>query len=479
MAIPRSLLIDAWIGGSASGTTTDGTQRWALRDRLRRADRYLLPEAIDQNDWRHPSVGWGLVLAEPAGDHGIPDAVLATADDQPAPIRKLVEARTVNGVAPPIFRFKPDDPKRFSTLLNYRTQKPASIDGAPRGIHAGALPLYLLIYASPGEVPWELQYLLNTTRAVGRLDLNEDEGLRHYVDALLSDDWNGAALDVLATAVWAVHLDDEDITALLLRAIGGRISKSYAGDGDLAGRHRFVDGTSEAATHEKLLEAVRSSPVKGPPGVVVTTSHGLTDATLAPELQRQKIGLPVDQNGHTLDLEALFADDWAPNGGVWYCHGCCTAGSGDLSVYGGLVSNDSSINAVLTTVTDFTTRAGPCVAPLPRRLLGAPRPARAFIGHVEPTFDWTLRNQDSGQYLTDMLRFAMYDQLYGGKTVGLALRDWYARIGPLGQQFGIARQSYSRGDDVGDRLLYYQLAQRDVQSLVVLGDPTVRLPLGK
>ena len=478
MAIPATLRMDAWNAGSSSGATTDGTGKWVLRDRLRRGGGHLLPRAADENDWRHPSIGWGLVLPEPSGDHGISAADLATANDQPASIRRLVDARTINGVEPPILRFKPDRAHRFSTLLNYRTQKPVAIDGAPQGISPGALPFYLLIYASPSEVPWELQYLLNSTCRVGRLDLTEAEGLGHYVDALLSDDWSGGELDVLRTAIWAVHHDEDDISALLLKAIGARISKSYAGDGDLKDRHRFVDGRSGPATHARLLEAIRPGTPNRPPGVVITTSHGLTDVTLGPAQQRQRIGLPVDQEGQALDLEALFADDWSPNGGIWYCHGCCTAGGDDMSVYRGLVSPDSSINAVLTAVTDFSAKGGSCVAPLPRRLLGAARPARAFIGHVEPTFDWTLRNEDTGQYLTDRLRFAMYDQLFGGRTVGLALRDWYSRIGPLGQQFGLARQAYSKGEDVGDRLLYYQLAQRDVQSIVILGDPTVRLPVG-
>lgn len=478
MAIPATLQMDAWNAGGTSGATTTETGKWTLKNRLRRGAPHLLPKPADENDWHDPSTGWGLILPEPPGDHGISDEDLATANDQPASIRRLIEARSIDGVVPPIFRFKPDRSQRFSTLLNYRTQKPVAIDGAPQGIRPGAMPLYLLIYASPSEVPWELQYLLNSTRLVGRLDLTEDEGLGHYVDALVSDDWKGAELDVLRTAIWAVHHHEDDISALLLNAIGARISRSYEGDGDLRDLHRFVDGRSEPATHSKFLEVVRPALAKKPPGVVVTTSHGLTDARLAPEQQRESIGLPVDQNGNPLDLAALFADDWSPNGGIWYCHGCCTAGGDDMSVYSGLVSPASSIDEVLTAVTEFSKKAGACVAPLPRRLLGAERPARAFIGHVEPTFDWTLRNQDTGQYLTDWLRFAMYDRLFGGRTVGLALRHWYSRIGPLGQQFSMARQAYSTGEDVADRLLYYQLAQRDVQSIVILGDPTVRLPVG-
>ena len=55
---------------------------------------------------------------------------------------------------------------------------------------------------------------------------------------------------------------------------------------------------------------------------------------------------------------------------------------------------------------------GAQVAPLPRALLGAKRPLRAFVGHVEPTFDWTIRNPESKQALTDTIIQALYNHLY-------------------------------------------------------------------
>ena len=46
------------------------------------------------------------------------------------------------------------------------------------------------------------------------------------------------------------------------------------------------------------------------------------------------------------------------------------------------------------------TAFGAFTTPLPRALLGATRPLRAFVGHVEPTFDWTLRQRQTGEHLT-------------------------------------------------------------------------------
>jgi len=177
-----------------------------------------------------------------------------------------------------------------------------------------------------------------------------------------------------------------------------------------------------------------------------------------------------------VEPDTLFDGGWQPDGAVWYAHACCSGGSDQLSLYAGLVEENSPIGSVLRAVTSTATQFGARTAPLPRRLLGAERPARAFIGHVEPTFDWTLRNRWSGQYLTDSLTNAMYEGLYRRQPVGLAFREWYKRIGVLSVQFDALRRAFNQSDAVEGDLLFCQLAQRDVQSMVILGDPTVSLP---
>lgn len=477
-ALPARLQIDAWRGATADGGVVPQAVPWVAKDRLLKPPSHLFPSHIDANDWRDPRVGWGLILPEPKGDHGIPTADLATAGDQPAAVRRLVAHRSANGTPPPIFRFKPDAPAPLTQLRNYATGAHPAIGGAPQGTAKGAIPLYLLVYGTPAQIPWELQSILSTARYVGRLDLREDEGLDNYVDALISADWRQSDMDVRRTIVWATHHNDDDITALMRASIAAKIAKAYADDGDLAAGRSYIDGKVAPATFGQLFEQLQ--PIAGTrkrPAVVVTTSHGLTDATLTPAQQKLAIGLPVDHHGQRLDVDQLLANAWQPDGAIWYAHACCSAGSTDLSVFEGLTAPTSAIAEVLKTVTDFTSAAGACVAPLPRRLLGAERPLRAFVGHVEPTFDWTLRNQLSGQFLTDDLRHAFYQELYTGATIGRALQRWFLRIGTLGTQYEAYRKKLAAGDKVEGDLLFYQLAQRDVCGMVILGDPTVRLPI--
>jgi hypothetical protein len=119
---------------------------------------------------------------------------------------------------------------------------------------------------------------------------------------------------------------------------------------------------------------------------------------------------------------------------------------------------------------------GSQVAPLPLALLGARRPLRAFIGHVEPTFDWTLRHPHTGEGLTSPIVRALYHGLAGGEPVGAAFRLWHSRTGSLRAQFDEEATLYDlrRGGSLA-RLVYLKLAARDSQAAVILGDPTVMM----
>jgi len=125
--------------------------------------------------------------------------------------------------------------------------------------------------------------------------------------------------------------------------------------------------------------------------------------------------------------------------------------------------------------------SGPRVAPLPRALLGASSPARAFVGHVEPTFDWTLSSPFTGQPLTDSIVAALYDGLGNGLPVGLALDRVYTHIGELAAAHAEASRDYNLTfgtvESAVTAATYTKLAWLDRQSTVIIGDPTVAIPL--
>jgi hypothetical protein len=300
---------------------------------------------------------------------------------------------------------------------------------------------------------------------VGRLDLDEP-GLRHYVDALL-DDWNGAAASRRCALTWAVDWGETDITWLMRHGLAERLAEKYQHDPDVTTALRLA---GEDATHDQLLAALEQHH----PGVIVTTSHGATPVDLPDAQVQAALGRPVDQVGDTLGAEAIA--DWQPEGAIWYSHACCSAGSDSTTVYDRVVRPESAVDQVLRGV---AAKAGARTAPLPRQLLGAKRPLRAFVGHVEPTFDLTLRDPENDQLLTAGLTRAFYDGVYRRRSepIGYALRQHYAPVAGLWSRWALDCDRINAGEDQWtSRAFRTRLTALDRQSLVVLGDPTVALP---
>ena len=345
-------------------------------------------------------------------------------------------------------------------------------DGAPsdpglgglRGVGPNAVPWYLLIVGSPAEIPWRFQYRLQLDAFVGRLDL-EPDGLERYVEALLGD-WSQTALDARKPVVWAVDHGAQDITHLMRRTIADRLAKAFGADAelDMAGGVLADAGATCAGLAAALAERR--------PAFVATTSHGATFPLDDSAAMAAQLGLPVDSAHAPLD-PAVLTSVWSPHGAIWYAHACCSAGCDAASSFAGAASADSALGRTLTALTQLGARS----APLPKHLLGGPRPARAFIGHVEPTFDWTLRDPRNGQTTTAHIVQALYDRLHlaSRPPIGHALETYHKGIGGLWRDYvdaGEELDAHVAGAD--ERVRRAKLVACDREAMVLLGDPTVR-----
>jgi hypothetical protein len=458
---PQDLRVNAWTGASSPQEPLPSRTPWAQMEKLAGRTQWLgPPQPIDERDWKHPDVGWGLVLPD---NDALSTADRAEAVDAPDAIRRLLQKRP----NAPVLRWRRE--LQQGHLRRYYadgTLQDLSAQAPNPGIGKGRIPRYLLIYASPAEIPWALQYALNMSTFVGRLDL-VGPALDHYVDALIGD-WADQTCDPRAPLVWSVDHGQNDITWLMARAVAGKLWDKFESNPDLAKRQRLKDAS---ATREELAAALAERS----PALVVTTSHGMTGPLNDKDALKSQLGAPVDAQHAVLGMQEL--DGWQPSGAIWYAHACCSAGSDDVSRYKGLLSENGAIGSLLNQI---AAAAGATVAPLPRALLGAEKPLRAFIGHVEPTFDWTLRDPANKQVLTHVLCAALYEKLYERyerNPVGWALQKVYKEAG----DFYGAWQSAIRDIDnnmpgMRDFALYRQLVAMDRQTLVILGDPTVALP---
>jgi hypothetical protein len=456
------LLSNAWCGDAvASGACSEHATAWALRGGLS-LQRNLggpTPSPLDLAKWHDPRVGWGVVLPD---RDGFSDADKAIAADAPAAIRRLIAAR---GNAP-VFRYRPEIAKDGRLQRYYPHRGPASLRlaGTRGTIGDAAVPRYLLIVGTPEQIPWRFQYRLQTDAFVGRLDLDEP-GLDRYVDALLGD-WPGQQRDVEAPLLWAVDHGHPDITFLMRKTIAETLAKAFAADG-------FDPLLLTGA--QARLEDFYAGLKQRQPAFVLSSSHGATFPLNDPMQLKAQLGAMLDVDHALLDIGALLRA-WNPAGAIWYAHACCSAGADRPSTFQGLVDEHSSLGRMLAAVAGI----GPCTAPLPRALLGGERPLAAFVGHVEPTFDWTLRDPDTGQRMTDAL---IVDTLYTAlhstarPPIGLAMDGYYDAVaGLLLDHIGAVEAFNAHEAGAEARARKAKLLAMDRLAMVVLGDPTVRLP---
>lgn len=456
--LPTSVAIDAYTGETpAAGRLAADVRQWVLhRPAYESGQPVMRPQPHDPGDWRDPDVGWGVILPDRADNQTSGHA------DAPGPIQELIAARGGK-----VLRYRPKSAYAPWTLREQTgdTFTPA----APVGMGPMCLPKYLLIYATPEEIPWHVQYALNAVRCVGRLDLT-GEALENYVTRLL-DDWAGVACRYDSPVVWAVDHGGGDITSLMRDTVAAPLHQAFAKDPDMASA-AFIDGRATPATGRALVAAL----VENRPALIVTSSHGLTGPLSDPVGMRATMGLPVDCDHQAVTPEQLLGS-WQPDGAIWFAQACCSAGSDSPTAYQGLFEPTDELGHTLAGIA----RAGAATAPLARALLGSAKPLRAFIGHVEPTFDWTLSFPPTGQALTSALTAALYNKLCARSPVGLAFDDYYAPIASLLQNYFTTLQDYEVATGAAaksklDMLLYSRVTAQDRASTVILGDPTVAIP---
>jgi hypothetical protein len=404
----------------------------------------------DPLNWRSPDVGYGVLLAETTEG----DTAKAIGRDAPQAVQDLMKARpdTV------MLRWRPElDTRYIRRYFPDGTWQEPKVGLSVFGTGVGQLPRYVTIIGGPEEVPWAVQYAFEARHAVGRLPL-DDAGLANYIEALLNN-FPHQDVDMRAPLMWTVS-HAGDITAEMRAVISTPLEVALT-DPQLPRFEHLVDGSATAAELTARLTA-------NTPALVVTSSHGLAEGSQ--DVLRNGLGLPVDNSHAPVALADLVAA--MPSGAVWYSQACCSAGSDGLSKYGGLLAPGAVLDIV-----ENVAALGSTVAPAVLTLLGREKPIRGFLGHVEPTFDWTLRDAETGQGLGGMIVTGISTNLYAGQPLGYALHDYRSGVGVLHSDWQTLNDRLNNADTtVREALTRTRLTALDRQSLVLLGDPTATLP---
>jgi hypothetical protein len=455
--LPDHLQINAYASDADNSSALDPAAEGRLLARsLALRDALAGPVPIDSKDWTDARIGWGVVLPD---DVTMTDADKAAAADAPTFVRELIEKR--KGV---VLRYTPGAP--LGTLRRHygdgSVAQDIQVAAQAWGTSRGKVPRYLLMLGSPEKLPWTLQFLLQADCFVGRLDLAPD-ALERYVGRLLVD-WSDSDAAADRPLVWATS-QAGDITRLMRDSIAAPLYGMFKTDGGLA--PTFIDGSTSAATGQALINALTATA----PAFVATTSHGMTGPVANPAKMKADLGILVDSAFRMVDPGAMLAA-WQPDGAIWYAHACCSAGSRSTTSFAGLVVPGSGVDRILAAVAG----CGDTIAPFPLALLSAEKPAKAFVGHVEPTFDWSVRHNSTGQFLTNPLLDTFYQRLFSGEPIGMAL-DSCRRMasGLLNASYGTSIIEVGEGQSRSGEILALQLMANDWRSFVLLGDPACRL----
>jgi len=460
--LPEKVTVNAWFGLEVSSQCPLGTsaENWLRQVELLppRLPLFAEPHA-DWKQWTDARVGWSLLLSH---RDELNASQLAEPDPEPdfEPIRQLWKIRG----CPPIYRYDRANPNYLRRHSRQGTVTQQDLDNTQTGYGIGVdqVPFYMLICGSPRVIPWEIQFRLNLSRAIGRLDLPK-EGLDHYVTSLLND-WKESDANQLNTVVWATSSDW--VTKVMKAAIAEPLFSAFQADNHLR------EGAQCLFGDEATVQALRAALGRQRPGLIVTTSHGCMDF-IQPGLA-ERLGVPVDAS-HDLMMPVPLLEGWQPDGAIWLGLACCSAGIHSQNSFYGLLAPGSAED---DTMERIASELGPIVAPLPRALLGAPKPLRAFIGHVEPTFDRTWYDEANGQRLANALLQAFHQHLYQPQSepIGWGLREHFLQYGALRDGIDAGREATNSFDPNGlRRVLDSTLRALDVRNLVILGDPTVAL----
>lgn len=331
------------------------------------------------------------------------------------------------------------------------------------------VPLYLLIVASPEEIPFEFQYLLDTYWSVGRLHFDTPEEYRAYVDGVISYETAPTLTQKKVVGFFNTKNPGDRPTGLLHNLVAQPLVHGSGSTKPLGARQGFklVPLLGEDATKENLRTLLQGQLADGLPALLFTGSHGLAVEVEASQRDRQ--GAIVCQNweGGPLGSEMTFAASDLPGnstlqGLIHFFFACYGGGSPKLDNY--RMGPDGKPVKIANE---------PFVARLPQAMLRSG--ALAVLAHIDRAWSHSFiagRSAPQVQEFRDVMV-----RILKGERIGQASDQFNLRWAVLSAELSDAmREKTMFPDQVSDLILANRwVARNDARNYIVLGDPAVRL----
>ena len=418
-------------------------------------------------------VGWGVIFPARAN--------ATEPDPRREALRELLEWRQEQAA-----RTNPKFYQEFSGPRGFRPKDDAAsfmerlhVDYSQPVDPELGVPFYLLLVASPEEIPYSAQYQLDLQFAVGRIHFDTLEEYAHYARSVVRAEKR--EVRVARSAVFfGVRNADDPATQLsaqnLVAPLGKKLQEKLASGSQPPWQISTL--LAEQATKSQLAQALGGTQT---PALLFTASHGMGFPKDDPrQLPHQGALLCQDWPGprawrKPIDPGHYFAADDVPDdaslaGMIAFHFACYGAGTPELDEFAhGTAAGRAGTRPQIA--------PHPFVAALPRRLLGHPRGgALAVVGHVERAWGYSFQSPQAGPQLQAFE--ATLSQLMQGQPVGLATDFFNGRYAALAARLAKQLEDQKFGQVIPDQQLAgLWTAHNDARSYVVLGDPAVRLPL--
>jgi hypothetical protein len=427
-----------------------------LRDKQRNKDpKHLgVREGVDPKNLAE--TGWGIVFPQDA-DPAIREAL--------SPLLALRE-----GQAGERFRIYAgeDGYQTGETKSHWLARRPRKM--GPGQTDPRRVPYYLLICASPEEVPDRFQSQLDVQYAVGRIHFDDLDGYANYARSVVEAETGGLRLP-RRMEVFGVANPMDQATLLSAKHLVAPVRDELAED--------FADWSFTASMRERATKARLAELLGGAdtPALLFTASHGMG---FGPDSKRQ-----LPHQG------ALLCQDW-PGPGMHQGpipQDCYFAGDdlgADANLLGLIAFFFACYGAGTPELDEFAQQAfqqpsrispHPFMARLPMQMLARPRGgALAVIGHVDRAWSYSFRWPGAGRQ-TGVFRDAFH-RLLAGHPVGSAMEPFGARYAELSTLLSDDLQQADRGRSLEPRDLAGKwTANNDARGYALIGDPAVRLPV--
>jgi hypothetical protein len=439
------------------------------RSRRARQARFAVVEGTDPNDLAQ--AGWAAVFPAVAeGSEAAARQAAIRAALVPLLSHRRAQATASGG----------DLYHEYAGELGYgagetKQQYLARLGAGPGVVRPQKVPYYLLLVATPEEIPYRIQYQLDVHYAVGRIAFDTIDEYACYARSVVEAE-TGQGPRTRRATFFAVANPNDAATRLsadhLVSPLVAHVASRQAHHGFTVDSH-----LGDAATRDRLVELFRD-----PPALLFTASHGMGFPCGAAG-QRERQGALLCQDwagpGHPVAREHYFAGEDLPAQadlrgmiGVFFaCYG------------GGTPTRDEFTRRALGEAKAKELAPASLIARLPQRMLGHPAGgALAVVGHVDrawgSTFLW-VDAQGKGQTRTHLDVFeSMLDSVLAGKRLGYAMESFNLRYAELAadlseriEQIQLYDEHYEDGE-----LASMWIYNSDARNYAVLGDPAVRIP---